>query len=101
MARALGLVTVALTREGGGALAQLVDQLVAVSASRTARVQEVHGIRAAHARRAVGTAARVGSLSGSATDEVLVPWQNGWGAVARAFRTALEPGVEATREGDL
>lgn len=44
VARTRGLVTVALTGAGGGALAQLVDQLVAVSASRTARVQEVHEI---------------------------------------------------------
>ncbi len=43
-AAAAGLVTAALTGEGGGALAPLVDHLIAVPSLRTARVQEVHAI---------------------------------------------------------
>ena len=42
LARDRGLATVALTGAGGGALARLVDQLLAVPAWRTARVQEMH-----------------------------------------------------------
>ncbi len=41
-ARALGLRTVAMTGDGGGALAGLCDVLMAAPASETPRVQEVH-----------------------------------------------------------
>jgi D-sedoheptulose 7-phosphate isomerase len=41
-ARELGLRTIALTGEGGSALAPLADLLLAVPLSSTARIQEVH-----------------------------------------------------------
>jgi D-sedoheptulose 7-phosphate isomerase len=41
-ARALGLVTVGLSGNGGGELAPLVDQLIDVPHPRAARIQEVH-----------------------------------------------------------
>lgn len=41
-ARALGLRTIAMTGNGGGAVAGLCDVLMAVPASETPRVQEVH-----------------------------------------------------------
>ncbi len=41
-ARALGLRTIAMTGDGGGALAALCDVLIAAPASETPRVQEVH-----------------------------------------------------------
>lgn len=41
-ARALGLVTVGLTGEGGGELARLVDHAVAIPSERTPRIQEAH-----------------------------------------------------------
>jgi D-sedoheptulose 7-phosphate isomerase len=43
-ARSHGLVTVALTGEGGGRLAGLVDHLIDVPTAETPRVQEVHGM---------------------------------------------------------
>jgi D-sedoheptulose 7-phosphate isomerase len=43
-ARERGLVTVALTGEGGGALAPLADHLIAVPSRDTQRIQEVHGM---------------------------------------------------------
>ena len=43
-ARANGLVTMALTGEGGGKLAGLVDHLIDVPSTDTPRVQEVHGL---------------------------------------------------------
>ena len=43
-ARANGLVTVALTGEGGGKLQGLVDHLIDVPSLDTPRVQEVHGL---------------------------------------------------------
>jgi D-sedoheptulose 7-phosphate isomerase len=43
-ARERGLVTVALTGEGGGAAAGIVDYLIAVPHLETARVQEIHGM---------------------------------------------------------
>jgi D-sedoheptulose 7-phosphate isomerase len=42
--RARGLVTVALTGEGGGVLAGLADHLIAVPSRETQRIQEVHGM---------------------------------------------------------
>lgn len=47
-ARELGLLTIGLTGRGGGKLAPLADILIAVPASETARIQEMH-ILAAHA----------------------------------------------------
>ena len=44
VARERGLVTVALTGEGGGALRPLADFLIEVPHRDTARVQEVHGM---------------------------------------------------------
>ncbi|MBM3296366.1 MAG: SIS domain-containing protein [Candidatus Aminicenantes bacterium] len=41
-ARAMGLVTVALTGLGGGALAGAVDHLLAVPSANTPRIQEAH-----------------------------------------------------------
>lgn len=41
-AREAGLVTVALTGEGGGRMAALADQLIAVPSRDTPRIQEVH-----------------------------------------------------------
>ncbi|HWE84011.1 MAG TPA: D-sedoheptulose 7-phosphate isomerase [Terracidiphilus sp.] len=41
-ARARGLVTVALTGEGGGRMAQFADHLLAVPSRDTARIQEMH-----------------------------------------------------------
>lgn len=41
-ARELGLRTIALTGEGGGAMAPLADVLLAVPLKTTARIQEVH-----------------------------------------------------------
>lgn len=41
-ARALGLRTIALTGEGGGAMAPLADVLLAAPVQGTARIQEVH-----------------------------------------------------------
>ncbi len=41
-ARSLGLRTIAMTGDGGGALAELCDVLMAVPAIETPRVQEVH-----------------------------------------------------------
>ena len=43
-ARARGLVTVGLTGEGGGDVAELVQHLIAVPHPDTQRVQEVHGM---------------------------------------------------------
>jgi D-sedoheptulose 7-phosphate isomerase len=43
-ARERGLLTVALTGEGGGALAPLADHLIAVPSRDTQRIQEVHGM---------------------------------------------------------
>jgi len=43
-ARERGLVTVALTGEGGGVLAELADHLIAVPSRETQRIQEVHGM---------------------------------------------------------
>lgn len=43
-ARAAGCTTAALTGEGGGTLADLVDLLVTVPSGRTARIQEIHTI---------------------------------------------------------
>ena len=43
-AKAHGLVTVALTGEGGGKLRGLVDHLIDVPSLDTPRVQEVHGL---------------------------------------------------------
>jgi D-sedoheptulose 7-phosphate isomerase len=43
-ARSLGLVTVGLTGNGGGALVGLVDHLLVVPHADTARIQEVHGL---------------------------------------------------------
>jgi D-sedoheptulose 7-phosphate isomerase len=43
-ARRLGIAVVALTGEGGGALAPLADALLAVPSRRVARIQEVHQI---------------------------------------------------------
>jgi len=43
-ARAIGLVTVALTGAGGGALKGQVDHLIDVPSPDTPRVQEVHGV---------------------------------------------------------
>jgi len=43
-AREHGLLTVALTGEGGGALAPLADHLIAVPSRETQRIQEVHGM---------------------------------------------------------
>ena len=42
IARALGLVTVALTGEGGGAVASLADFLLDIPSRSTPRVQEAH-----------------------------------------------------------
>jgi D-sedoheptulose 7-phosphate isomerase len=44
LARDRGLVTVALTGEGGGEAAALVDHLIDVPHRDTARIQEVHGM---------------------------------------------------------
>jgi D-sedoheptulose 7-phosphate isomerase len=44
LARDRGLVTVALTGEGGGEAAALVDHLIDVPHRETARIQEVHGM---------------------------------------------------------
>ena len=43
-ARERGLVTIALTGEGGGELAPLADLLIAVPSRDTQRIQEVHGM---------------------------------------------------------
>ena len=43
-AKGNGLVTMALTGEGGGKLAGLVDHLIDVPSTDTPRVQEVHGL---------------------------------------------------------
>ncbi len=43
-ARELGLVTVALTGQGGGALGAMVDHLIDVPSASTPRIQEVHGL---------------------------------------------------------
>jgi D-sedoheptulose 7-phosphate isomerase len=43
-ARERGLLTVALTGNGGGALAALADELIDVPHSSTPRIQEVHGM---------------------------------------------------------
>jgi D-sedoheptulose 7-phosphate isomerase len=43
-AREMGLVTVAMTGEGGGRLAGRVEHLIAVPHPSTPRVQEVHGL---------------------------------------------------------
>jgi D-sedoheptulose 7-phosphate isomerase len=43
-ARELGLVTVGLTGQGGGALAGQVDHLIDVPSTSTPRIQEVHGL---------------------------------------------------------
>ena len=42
VARSRGLLTVGMTGEGGGALAELVDHLFAVPSKDTPRIQEVH-----------------------------------------------------------
>ncbi|HVR71100.1 MAG TPA: D-sedoheptulose 7-phosphate isomerase [Vicinamibacteria bacterium] len=44
LARERGLVTIALTGEGGGEAKELVDHLIDVPHRDTARVQEVHGM---------------------------------------------------------
>jgi D-sedoheptulose 7-phosphate isomerase len=44
IARALGLVTVAFTGEGGGKLTPLADHLFAVASRETARIQEAHAL---------------------------------------------------------
>jgi D-sedoheptulose 7-phosphate isomerase len=43
-AREMGIKVIAMTGEGGGALADLADVLFAVPSRRTARIQEVHEI---------------------------------------------------------
>jgi D-sedoheptulose 7-phosphate isomerase len=43
-ARALGLVTVAFTGEGGGKLTPLADHLFAAASRETARIQEAHAL---------------------------------------------------------
>jgi D-sedoheptulose 7-phosphate isomerase len=43
-ARERGLLTVALTGNGGGALAALADELIDVPHAATPRIQEVHGM---------------------------------------------------------
>jgi D-sedoheptulose 7-phosphate isomerase len=43
-ARAIGLMTVGLTGNGGGRLAALVDECIDVPHTDTARIQEVHGM---------------------------------------------------------
>ncbi len=42
MARAMGARTIGLTGDGGGAMAQHADVLLAVPLSATPRIQEIH-----------------------------------------------------------
>lgn len=70
-ARELGLRTIAMTGQGGGALAAVCDVLLAVPLTDTARVQEVHlvtyhAICAEIERRSI---ARIGIRSGQGTRE--------------------------------